>query len=279
MKLKTIIAVFLFSTFVSGQTFVKSIASFSNASSFSISSTGYIYIVDSQENDLIKYDTLGNRIFSIGGYGWEKASFDDPVDVYANTLRIYVADKNNDRIQVFDKFLNFLSDFSNDNLESDESFAYPNGFGISNQGDYFILDSDNKRVLKYDLNGNYLLQIGYTDAGQYTLSDPNALAISPDGKVFVINGNQIFVYDQYGTGLLKLNPGFVPNNINITFYFLTVNSDSIIKYIDLSKPDPIFKTFVPTGLSSKTLKIREVSIFQNRIYVLTQKNIMIYSFN
>ncbi len=277
MKLKIITGILILASAVYGQTFVKSIASFKNAVSFSLNPNGSIYVVDSRENELIECDTLGNVIHSIGGFGWDKASFDDPVDVYASTLRIYVADKNNDRIQVFDKFMNFISAFSNENLESNQSFAYPNGFGISNQGDYFILDSDNNRVLKYDLNGNYLLDIGYTDAGQYTLSEPKALAISPDGKVFVINNNQIFIYDQYGTGLLKLNPGFAPDNINITFYYLTVNNNSVIEYTDLSKPDPKFIKFIPEEINSTSLIIKEVAVFQNKIYVLTSKNIMIYT--
>jgi len=277
MKIKTIILIFLYALIVNGQNFEKVIGHFSKAGSFSIIQSGLIYVADLNKDELYKLDETGKILFLNGGYGWDSGSFDNPVDVYATTLRVYVADKNNDRIQIFDKYLNFMSSFSSDNLESEESFAYPTGFGISNQGDYFILDSDNGQILKYDLNGNYLFNIGYNDAGKYLLSAPKALAISSDGKVFVINNKQILVFDQYGTGLLKLNPGFSPKNINITNNFLTVNSDSLIEYTNLSSVEPAFIKFKPTEIDINSNAIQEAAIFNNKIYVLTEKNIMIYS--
>jgi len=279
MKLAISLFILLLTSLLLGQSLEKSIGDFDNAGSFSISPTGAIFVTDLEKNELLKLDKNGKVIAFVGGFGWDNSSFDNPIDVYANTLRIYVADKNNNRIQIFDKYLNYLSSFSNEKLEDDESFAYPNGFGISNQGDYFILDSDNNRVLKYNLNGEFLIKIGDTDAGQYSLSNPKALAISPDGKVFVINNNQIFVYDQYGTGLLKINTKFSPSNINITSYYLTINSDSLIEFTDLSKPATKFNKFVPEETFSTKNKIVEASVFQNKIYVLTQKNILIYSLN
>jgi len=80
---------------------------FSNAVSFSINPVGSIYITDADKNEIIKLDTLGNELNRIGGYGWNPAAFDFPADIFAQTLKVYVADKNNNRIQVFDKDLNF----------------------------------------------------------------------------------------------------------------------------------------------------------------------------
>ncbi len=59
-------------------------------------------------NEIVKLDTLNNALKSIGGYGWSNSTFDEPVDIYATDLRVYVTDKNNNRVQVFDKDLNFL---------------------------------------------------------------------------------------------------------------------------------------------------------------------------
>ena len=86
---------------------VGEIGEFENASSFFINQTGFIFISDIQRNEISKYDTAGNKIISIGGYGWNESSFDEPVDIYATTLDVYVTDMNNHRIQIFDKLANY----------------------------------------------------------------------------------------------------------------------------------------------------------------------------
>ncbi len=143
---------------------VAEIGDFYQASSFSINAAGFIYVTDAGANEIIKLDTLGNELISIGGYGWSESAFDEPVDIFATTLNLYVADKNNHRIQFFDKDLNYLSEFGTNDIDNpDYAFAYPTSCATSNQGDFYILDSDNLRVLKYDLNGNFLIEIGNHD--------------------------------------------------------------------------------------------------------------------
>ncbi len=278
-KLLTIFLIALTSS-AFGQTPIKTIGQFTQAEAFAISPGGLIYVTDVDQDELYQFDSDGKLLESIGGYGWETLSFDQPVDVYATTLRIYVADKNNNRIQIYDKFLNYLATFSvSEDAEAQYAFAYPTGFGVSNQGDYFILDSDNMRILKYDINGNYILQIGNYDSGKFALSEPTKFAVSADGKIFVINREQVFVFDQYGTGLIKLSPGFAPENINITFYNLTLNSGSKIKYLNLKDISSGFKEFAPDLDEILGDNIKEAAIFNDKIFVLTDKTIAVYELN
>ena len=151
-----------------GQTFVPSgnIGSFTAAKSFSINSAGFIFVTDTSSNELIKVDTLGKVIKTIGGYGWQESLFDNPVDVFATTLNVYVSDKNNNRVQFFDKDLNFLSQLTTQNTtDSRYIFNYPTCSAVSNQGDLFVLDSDNNRILKFNIRGEFQLTIGSFDAG------------------------------------------------------------------------------------------------------------------
>jgi hypothetical protein len=87
--------------------FIKSFGNFQSAASFDIDLNGNFYVSDIEENNIVKLDSLGNEIVSIGGYGWSESSFDRPVSIITNTLSVYVADENNDRVQRFDKDLNF----------------------------------------------------------------------------------------------------------------------------------------------------------------------------
>lgn len=251
------------------------IGDFNSAAAFSITPAGNIYVTDAGTNEIYKLDTLGNIIDYIGGFGWDPSAFDYPADVYANTLKTLVTDKNNHRIQVFDKNLNFLYEFSTEELENQQKeFSYPVSAATSAQGDLYILDSDNQRVVKFDINGNYILEIGSFDAGNFSLQNPKRLAVSQNELLFVADKNQIIVFDRFGTGIAKLPSPVSPENINILFNNLSINNSDSIFTINLAVKDWTFTKI----LSAEELPVGivEASVFKNKLYVLTRKNIHIF---
>lgn len=170
MKEKLIIGAFLLTSLVFSQELVLDyqIGNFSKAESFSLAQNQFIYVTDSETNEVYKLDLSGNILKFIGGYGWSESAFDSPVDIFASTLNVYVTDKNNDRVQFFDKDLNYISQFGSDRIDNYQyEFRYPTSAVISPLGDLFILDSDNSRILKFDLNGNFSLEVGNYDAGNF----------------------------------------------------------------------------------------------------------------
>ncbi len=204
--MRTVILISLFSFLSFPQTFLyeRSFGNFENASSFYINPVGYIFVTDIDTDEIYVLDTLGNMIHSIGGYGWSNSAFDTPVDIFADALTIFVADKNNHRIQRFDKNLNFIFQVSTrENEIEEESFGYPLSAVTSNLGDIFILDSENSRIIKFDLFGNFLQNFGGYDYGNYSLEQPKQLAVSMQNNIFVIDNNQIIIFDAYGNGIGK----------------------------------------------------------------------------
>ena len=254
------------------------IGNFSNSASFSINPSGFIFIADSEKNEIYKIDTLGTNLKFIGGYGWSDSAFDNPSDVFATTLNVYVTDKNNHRIQIFDKDLNYLSQFRTDKSENTNlQFAYPECLAVSNQGDLYILDSDNSRILKFGLTGNFLLEIGGNNAGEYSLSNPINFAISDDGKLFVIDAGFILVFDQYGTGLMKFKTSFEASNLSISKSKIILNSPDQIEIIDLINRSNDSRLIKSTQLNINS-SIKEAKLFNNKMYVLTETSIHIYNF-
>lgn len=253
---------------------VNEFGKFQNASSFAITMNGIIYVTDSYKNELYKLDTLGNVLAFIGGYGWDTSQFDDPVDVFATPLNVYVADKNNNRIQIFDKDLNFLSVFTtSDNTDNNFAFGYPTSVGVSGQGDMFILDSDNDRILKYDLNGNFSQEIGGVDAGEFSISSPIKFAVSKNGNVFVLESGYVDVFDQYGNGLFKLKTNSEIENINITFSYLTLVNPETVSIINLANRNKIFKQF---KFNDNQTTITDGLVFNNKLYILTKHSIFVF---
>jgi hypothetical protein len=253
-----------------------SLGSFKDASSFYMSSAGFLYVTDSGKDELYKLDTLGSVVKDCGGYGWDEGLFDNPVDVFATPLNVYVCDKNNNRIERFDKDLNFISQLSTRNRDNkSERFGYPASCATSNMGDLFILDTENKRILKFDLFGNFIMNFGGFDAGIYALSNPKKFAVSPSNFIFVLDGKRIVVFDQYGNGVSIFNSDYDLESINIIFNNLTVNTKHNILLANLTSQFSLSEILMEE-LEENTIIVSSL-IFNSKLYVLTPEKIIVYS--
>lgn len=274
----TIIVLELFSCNLFCQTFTlhTSIGNFNNARSFSVNKSGFIFIADNYNNEIIKIDTMGTVVKTVGGFGIGQSQFDDPFDLLANTLNVYVADKNNDRIQIFDKDLNFLSTLKAANDNSNNAFRYPTSVSVSNQGDIYVLDSDNKRVLKFNMRGEFLLSIGGNDAGLFQLSNPIKLCLDNYNNLLVLQNNIIFVFDQFGNGLLKINVPFFATNINsFGDSIILVNERTLMSFKVPSKN--LYEIDIKPTQFSFDDEIVDATFFNQKLYILTKHSINIFT--
>ncbi len=253
-----------------------SIGNFKDASSFYISSSGFLYVTDSEKDEIYKLDTLGNVLKDCGGYGWDQGTFDNPIDVFATPLNVYVCDKNNNRIQRFDKDLNFISQlYTRESDNKNERFGYPTSCATSNLGDLFILDTENKRILKFDLFGNFIMNFGGFDAGIYALSNPKKFSISPENFLFVLDGKRIVVFDQYGNGISIFNSNYDLESINIIFNKMTVNTKTNILLANLSNQFSLNEIILEE--LEENSSIVSSLMFNGKLYILTPEKIIVYS--
>lgn len=268
----------LFSITALAQTFeyTVSIGKFNKASSFYITANGLIYVSDSGSDEIILMDTLGNQLRTFGGYGWNQNSFDDPADVFADPLNIYVADKNNHMIKRFDKNLNFLSAlYTRESDFSQEQFAYPLSCATSNQGDLFFIDSDNKRIMKFDIFGNFIVNFGGFDAGKYQLSNPKQLAISSSNNIFVIDGSDIVIFDNFGNGSRIVNFESEISSIRILFDQLIICVGDKIYHTYLKASESTLTEIKINGFESNG-KIISAILLNNTLYVLNSNELLIF---
>ncbi len=278
MKKTLILILILFTFKVYSQTlnYVKSIGDFQEATSFYINPTGFIFVTDARANEVYKIDTLGNIINDIGGYGWKAANFDYPSDVFATSLNIYVCDKNNHRVQRFDKDLNFISSlYTRENDNSSEQFGYPLAAETSNQGDLYILDSENSRIVKFDLFGNFVLNFGGYNDVNYSLKKPKKLAISSANNIFVLDSQNLVVFDQYGNEISAAKVEKDYKYIRIINDILVMNTDNEILTKNLRLKENDFTKLTLNGYDFDRDIICSL-IFNKKLYVLTEKNIVIF---
>ncbi|MFN1834340.1 hypothetical protein AB2B38_003670 [Balneola sp. MJW-20] len=153
-----------------------------NASDLYVSSQG-IYILHTSENKLSKINENGEELWTIGGKGSGSYQFDHPVDVHgANGMKIYVTDRNNNRVSVFDRRGQFLS-----TIEASDDFGYrqryqPFLITVNKFGEVFFIDTITREVRHFDLDGNTLLGFPLPDE----IKEPvNMISV----------GNQLYIFD------------------------------------------------------------------------------------
>ncbi len=179
----------------------------SNPQALSIDVEGNVFVLDTGNNRIVKFDSAGTMVASVGGFGWEKEQFDQPLDVTAeSTLDVFIADFNNERIERYDKDLNFISSFSsNENTAPNLQFAFPVGIDVSRHGEIFVSDSETNRVLKLNSFGNPVLSFGDFNSGEGQLQAVGKLDVTANDRVYVVDGGSrdVVVFDYYGNLLVR----------------------------------------------------------------------------
>ena len=132
----------------------------SELSHFDVSQSGEFYALDQLNNRLIRISKNGNVAGFIGGFGWQEEQFDSPSALWVTSLDVFVSDKNNHRIQRYDRELNFISILNGSGGIEEGEFEYPVGVAQSARGNLYVSDHFNGKLLKYSIEGNFLLEVG-----------------------------------------------------------------------------------------------------------------------
>lgn len=253
---------------------------FQSPTGISIDSNGNIYISDTGNNRIQKFDSRGNLLKFIGGFGWESEQFQRPVGLCAeNALDVFVADYENNRIERYDKDLNWITSYrNNETLEDNLQFAFPLSVSISIHGDLFIVDGENKRVLKLNTLREPEISFGDFDWGLGSLSAPVHICISKNDKIYVSDqdAGSIFVFDYYGNYLFEIGRDILesPNGIyideNENLYVTDIGLDQVFIF------GPGGHKILGYGSAGEKLGAFQnpsgVAVFQNKIFITDMDN-------
>ena len=112
--------------------------------------------------------------------------------------KVYVCDRNNHRIQVFDLDLSFIRSIGSRGKERG-NFYQPYDVKFDSAGNMYVADLNNDRVQVMDNSGQFVRVLNFGMEGQGKLDGPSALHIA-DKYVYVSDSRQhrIVVYDTSG---------------------------------------------------------------------------------
>ena len=159
-----------------------------------VDDTDNIYV--SSQHKLQKFTSSGELIKCIGWGGSKEGEFDDPRGVTIHSNQVYVCDRDNDRIQVFDLNLNFIRSIGSRGSGRGE-FNRPYDVTFGPAGNMYVVEFSNSRVQVMDSSGQFIRIFGQEGEGK--LSRPTALDIA-DKYVHVSDwsSHRIVVYKTTG---------------------------------------------------------------------------------
>ena len=162
---------------------------------------GDFFITDPGHYRVVRYSKDGRYISQFGGQGDGPGELGPRMHGLAIDAkqRLYVLDRGNARIQVFDTNGNYLDHWP--------SIPYPCFIAISKDQYAWVTDADTGKILKYDLQGHLLYSWGTFGIGPGQLWGPHHLSTDSEGNLYIA--------EVYGARAQKFRPrqGADPNKL------------------------------------------------------------------
>jgi len=149
----------------------------------------YVYIVDTAQHKLLKFNGSGKLLKTIGQRGSKPAQFNFPTMITSNNNKLMITDTLNFRVQIFDQSDQYLSQFGRVGDGSGD-LARPKGIAIDSYGHIYVVDALFHNMQLFREDGTLLLSVGQRGrtAGQFWL---------PSGIFIDRKKNIIYVADSF----------------------------------------------------------------------------------
>ena len=171
---------------------------FNAPTGIAVDSAGNVYVADTANHRIQKFDDQGNFLLKWGAPGSGAGQFNSPKGVAVDSVdNVYVVDSGNHRIQKFTASGSFVTAWGS--LGSGPGqFNQPFGVAVDSQDNVYVTDTGNDRVQKFGANGGFTASWGTTGDGTGQFRSPRAVGvlISYGDRVYVADaGNRIQVFE------------------------------------------------------------------------------------
>ena len=168
-----------------------------------VDSDGHMYIADLASHSIAKYDGKGTCLKTVGREGSERNMFDHPSGMAVEGERVLVCDRNNCRIQVLDRALNFVQSFGRQGNNNGE-LQWPYDLVEDKTGGrIYVTDCDNHRIQIFDREGHYVHSFGSRGSEPGKLKRPMGICLGMDGLLYVTE------YDNHRVSVFRKDGGHV----------------------------------------------------------------------
>ncbi len=182
---------------------------FNQPSGIAVDSAGDVYVADTANHRIQKFDDQGNFLLKWGAQGSGAGQFNAPKGVAVDSAdNVYVVDSGNHRIQKFTANGSFVTAWGS--LGSGPGqFSQPFGVAVDSLDNVYVTDTGNDRVQKFNANGGFIASWGSTGDGAGQFRSPRAIAALITGgdlsdSVYVADANsRIQMFGPGGTYVVE----------------------------------------------------------------------------
>ncbi len=194
---------------------------------------GSIYVADSWNHRIQKFDSEGGHLKTIGGYGDGKGEFNEPYGILIQPDGgIIVVERYNHRIQFFDANLVSQGWIGTRGTELEDRlaqvydtepvlfprpvFEFPTSLARDSYGYFYLTDSGNHRVIKFDPQWNIVGYLGVQGAEACQFEYPLCVTVGSQDYVYVtdLNNNRVQVFASSGKFLFAFGEGTGGESLN-----------------------------------------------------------------
>jgi DNA-binding beta-propeller fold protein YncE len=137
---------------------------------------GNLYVTDGEGNSrVLKFDKYGNVLLGWGMKGSGPGQFDLPHSIAIDGDLVYVGDRENARIQVFDRDGRFLREWK---------LGHPFGLCIAPDHSIYMCDAIAGHILKIDREGKIVGVIAGPEPSKGRHFDPHQIALDKGNSIF-----------------------------------------------------------------------------------------------
>lgn len=207
---------------------------FASPQGVAVDSTGNVYVADTGNNRIQKFDAQGTLLTQWGSLGNGPGQFTSPQSIATDAAGyVYVADTGNHRVQKFNAAGIYISQWGGAG-SGDGKLSSPQGVAVDGNGNVYVADTGNHRIQKFDAAGGYLSQWGGTGGGTGQFSSPAALALDPAGNIYVADtGNsRIQIFDPAGAYVRQFGGAGSGNGQMLSPAGIAIRSDGTVYVAD-----------------------------------------------
>jgi peptidylamidoglycolate lyase len=174
--------------------------SFNQPTDVAVRPDGGFYVSDGYENTrIVRFDPDGRFVASWGAPGNGPGEFDLPHGIELDgSGRLYVADRSNARVQIFDSAGTFLTEWRGPRI------GRPAGLALAPDGSVFVADigdleeeplqvatnpARRRGVVRLSAEGEVLGRFGAFGIQDGQFITPHDVAVAPDGSVYIVDAD------------------------------------------------------------------------------------------
>jgi DNA-binding beta-propeller fold protein YncE len=197
-----------------------------------VDSQGTLYITDSMNHRIVKYDSTGTLLATWGSFGTGPGQFDHPVDIEADAIgHLFIVDENNRRVVKLTTSGEYVLSWTG---SADGDFNLPFAVGVGPDGSVYISENFDGSIQHYTNDGAYLGRWGTPggDPGQFSL--PLGIAVDRAGNVFVsdVGNNNVQKFTATGGLLARWGGTGSAPGLFMTAFGITIDPSGNVLVVD-----------------------------------------------